>query len=178
MCCVRICPCSLTRTHRRGACGGCSVGCNVMGAMLGAMSDAAPVLQCRQPKRCAVVPTPLTHGCAGSVLQCRRPKRYAVVPTPLTRLRWWRVVLDEAQVTPPRAPPPCTAPQATHCTRQLCCRPCSGHGATRPADPCPAVQMVGRSGVFLIPKPSTLPCRADGGEQHRKGRGDGLQARC
>ncbi|EFJ51898.1 hypothetical protein VOLCADRAFT_87560 [Volvox carteri f. nagariensis] len=34
----------------------------------------------------------------GQERSLRHGKRYEVVPTPLTRLRWWRVVLDEAQM--------------------------------------------------------------------------------
>eukprot|EP00983_Pelagomonas_calceolata_P058236 1145401-Pelagomonas_calceolata.AAC.22 len=32
------------------------------------------------------------------VVQPANNRGYEVVPTPLTRLKWWRVVLDEAQV--------------------------------------------------------------------------------
>ena len=38
------------------------------------------------------------HGLEGAERARRYKRKYEVVPTPLTRLKWWRVVLDEAQM--------------------------------------------------------------------------------
>ena len=37
------------------------------------------------------------HAAGAQGRALRRPKRYAVTDSPLSALRWWRVMLDEAQ---------------------------------------------------------------------------------
>ena len=63
------------------------------------LADADVVLTTYDTLRTEIdIDTANGHGRAGAERARRYDKKYEVVPTPLTRLKWWRVVLDEAQM--------------------------------------------------------------------------------
>ena len=63
------------------------------------LADADIVLTTYDTLRTEIdIDTANGHGLAGAERARRYEKKYEVVPTPLTRLKWWRVVLDEAQM--------------------------------------------------------------------------------